>query len=73
MKVEITYFNKKAIVDADQVDMLLQKEAAVNELMNFDKILNTNGGCVEMGKIKKCRAKILRLNKKIRQNVQFVD
>jgi hypothetical protein len=71
-KVQIVYFGKPALVDVDQVDLLTQKEAAVNAMVLIDKTLNTNGGCVDMNKIKKLQSKILLLNRKIRQNVQFL-
>lgn len=72
LKVQITYFGKQALVDEDQVDMLVKKEAAVNEMVQIDKVLNTNGGVVDMVKINKLQTKIKSLNRKIRQNVQFV-
>lgn len=71
-KVEMVYFGKRALVDADQVKKLQQKEmlvAQATDLANMAKAYPNLGADLELDKV---MAKIVRLNRTIRQNVQFL-
>lgn len=72
-KVQITLFGKQALVDADQVSLLLKKEKLMTEarelqsqMKGYDTPMSVD---VAMNAV---MGKIQSLNRKIRQNVQFL-
>lgn len=60
MKVQITIHGRQALVDHDQVKLLKNKEALVN-----DSIANPQNAI-------KNSSKIISLNRRIRKNVKFL-
>ena len=65
-KVEILVFGKRALVDADQVAKLQKKEMLVKQAMALKEMA---APAIE---IQDVMSKIIRLNRTIRQNVQFI-
>ncbi len=73
-KVQMTAYGKQILVDADQIKLHEKKQVAVNAvtyLNNQAKGRKLNAA--EWALIDKHMGTIQRLNRKIRQNVQFVD
>ena len=74
-KVQINLHNKLALVDQDQVGFLLKKESLVKQavaIQNAMRSSNVKPVFVDNEELMKIMGKIRRLNKKIRQNVQFI-
>ena len=71
-KVEITLHGRQAMVDADQVKILMKKEALVAEALSLQKRANTMSAYEHMMEAGKITGQIIRLNRRIRKNVQFI-
>lgn len=69
-KVTLNVYGMTVLVDADQVDYHLDKDAAVRMAMHINNIKNKSDG--EKALMDKMMRKIRRLNKKIRSNVEVV-
>lgn len=67
-KVQITVRGMQALVDPDMVAPMKRKEALVNTAMTLQK-LGTPEAKEELMSV---MGKIIRLNRRIRQNVQFI-
>lgn len=73
-RVEITYFGKRAIVDADQVQKLERKQSLVEQATNLRAYIKADpvGHADANVLLDKVMSKLIRLNRTIRQTVQFV-
>jgi hypothetical protein len=73
-KVQITVFGRVALVDEDMVKKMLKKEALVNECSALREIIELDPSRkVELFAAQTFLAKkIIRLNRTIRRNVQFL-
>lgn len=74
-KVQITISNRLVLVDEDQVKMLLTKDAAVKEAVVIQEKMKLGDAKYNyeiQPTLMKLMGTIIRLNKKIRRNVQFV-
>lgn len=71
-KVQITISGKQALVDADQVKLLLKKEALVAKAQILQKRANTMIAHEHMMQASEICAQIIKLNRRIRKNVQFI-
>lgn len=76
-KVQIVIFGRAALVDVDQVKLLRQKEALVNEYSSItsrtptlewtpEELIVINRRSLEISR------KVISLNRRIRKNVQFI-
>lgn len=65
-KVQITYFGKQAMVDEDQVKLLLKKEYLVNKLKAMQALQES------VEDLQKTASQIIGLNRRIRKNVVFL-
>lgn len=66
-KVQITYMNRQAIVDSDQVSKLRRKMEIVWELLEI------RNDPREYQRAAALHRQLVRLNRTIRQNVQFIS
>lgn len=72
-KVEVTIHGQRALVDEDQVKKVLKKDALVNKAMLLQKQCSVTDTFAPANvELRKTTAQIIRLNRTIRQNVQFI-
>jgi hypothetical protein len=73
-KVEMVVGGKRALVDADMAKKMAKKEALVAEALAFKKFYNADpvNHAYVGPMIEKVMGKIIRLNRTIRPNVQFL-
>lgn len=75
-KIEITVMGKRALVDADQVKKLQRKDSLVAGAIQLQKDMAATDDPFVKAKLfddlNSTMAKIIRLNRSIRQNVQFL-
>lgn len=71
-KVQITISGKQALVDADQVKLLLKKEALVAQALSLQKRANSMTAYEHMMQAGEITGQIIKLNRRIRKNVQFI-
>lgn len=71
-KVQITISGKQALVDADQVKLLLKKEALVAQALSLQKRANSMTAYEHMVAAGEITGQIIKLNRRIRKNVQFI-
>lgn len=71
-QVQITLQGKQALVDADQVKLLLKKEALVAEALSLRDRANTLSAYDHMQESSKIATQIIRLNRRIRKTVKFI-
>lgn len=72
-KVQITVFGRVALVDQDMVKKMFKKEALVNECSALRELGDANPEMQKelLEQQREIAAKIIRLNRTIRKNVQF--
>jgi len=71
-KVQITICGKPALVDADQVQLLQQKEALISQAGVIKSRANELSAVAALVEMDKIVSQIIQLNRKIRSNVQFI-
>ena len=73
-KVEMVVFGKRALVDADMVKKMIKKEELVAQVSSFNAFLKEDpiNRAYVAPLIDKAMSKIIRLNRSIRPNVQFL-
>lgn len=70
-RVQMVYMGKMAEVDADQVKKLQRKEALVTRMKTLKKMAELGHGAAAE-EASDLASKIIRLNRSIRQTVQFL-
>lgn len=74
-KVQITVFGKRALVDQDMVKKMLKKSELVAGAMRLQSVMNAVPSEAEpilQKQLQEIVGKIIRLNRSIRKNVQFI-
>jgi hypothetical protein len=74
-KVQITVFGKQALVDQDMVKKMLKKSELVAGAMRLQSVMNAVPSEAEpilQKQLQEIVGKIIRLNRSIRKNVQFI-
>lgn len=73
-KVEMVVMGHRALVDADMVKKMIKKEALVAEAVAFNKFYKADpvNHAYVVPLLDKVMSKIIRLNRTIRQTVQFL-
>lgn len=74
-KVQITVFGKQALVDQDMVKKMLKKSELVAGAMRLQSVMNAVPSEAEpilQKQLQEIVGKIIRLNRTIRKNVQFI-
>ena len=71
-KVQITVGGKLALVDADQVQLLQQKESLISQASAIKSRANELSAVEALIEMDKIVSEIIQLNRKIRSNVQFI-
>jgi len=74
-KVQITVFGKQAMVDQDMVKKMLKKSELVAGAMRLQAVMNAvprEAEPILQKQLQEIASKIIRLNRTIRKNVQFI-
>lgn len=74
-KVQITVFGKPALVDQDMVKKMLKKSELVAGAARLQSVMNAVPSAAEpilQKQLQEIVSKIIRLNRSIRKNVQFI-
>ena len=74
-KVQITVFGKQALVDQDMVKKMLKKSELVAGAARLQAVMNAVPSIAEpilQKQLQETIGKIIRLNRSIRKNVQFI-
>ena len=74
-RVQITVFGKQAMVDQDMVKKMLKKSELVASAMRLQSVMNAvprEAEPILQKQLQDIMEKIIRLNRTIRQTVQFV-
>lgn len=73
-KVEMLVGGRRALVDADMVKKMTKKQELVAEAMNLQKYYDADkvGHAYALPMLLKKASQIIRLNRTIRQTVQFI-
>ena len=74
-KVQMTVHGREALVDADMVKLMTKKAELVKAAMNLQHVMDsvpTIAQPILQKQLNDIAGKIIRLNRRIRQNVQFI-
>lgn len=74
-KVQMTVGGREALVDADMVKLMTKKAELVKAAMNLQHVMDsvpTIAQPILQKQLNDIAGKIIRLNRRIRQNVQFI-
>jgi 2,4-dienoyl-CoA reductase-like NADH-dependent reductase (Old Yellow Enzyme family) len=74
-KVEMVLFGKRALVDADMVKKMTKKQELVSSAQRLQSVMNAvpkEAEPILQKQLQEIMGKIIRLNRTIRKNVQFV-
>ena len=74
-KVEMVLFGKRALVDADMVKKMTKKQELVSSAQRLQSVMNAvpkEAEPILQKQLQEIMGKIIRLNRTIRKNVQFI-
>lgn len=71
-KVQMTVHGREALVDADMVGLMTKKADLVKAAVDLKNVANTMSAAEHLAATDAIVKQIIRLNRRIRQNVQFI-
>ena len=71
-KVQMTIHGRQALVDADMVELMTKKAALVKAAVDLKDVADTMSAAEHLAATDAIVKQIIRLNRRIRQNVQFI-
>ena len=71
-KVQMTVHGREALVDADMVGLITKKAELVKAAVDLKDVANTMSAAEHLAATDAIVKQIIRLNRRIRQNVQFI-
>jgi hypothetical protein len=71
-KVQMTVHGMQALVDADMVKLMTKKEALVKAASAIQQAADTMSAAEHLAAMDAIVKQIIRINRRIRQNVQFI-
>ena len=71
-KVQMTIHGREALVDADMVALMTKKAALVKAAVDLKDVAGTMSAAEHLAATDAIVKQIIRLNRRIRQNVQFI-
>ena len=71
-KVQMTVHGREALVDADMVGLMTKKAELVKAAVDLKDVANTMSAAEHLAATDAIVKQIIRLNRRIRQNVQFI-
>lgn len=71
-KVQMTVHGREALVDADMVVLMTKKAELVKAAVDLKDVVNTMSAAEHLAATDAIVKQIIRLNRRIRQNVQFI-
>lgn len=71
-KVQMTIHGREALVDADMVALMTKKAVLVKAAVDLKDVADTMSAAEHLAATDAIVKQIIRLNRRIRQNVQFI-
>lgn len=71
-KVQMTIHGREALVDADMVKLMTKKAELVKAAVDLKDVADTMSAAEHLAATDAIVKQIIRLNRRIRQNVQFI-
>lgn len=71
-KVQMTVHGREALVDADMVELMTKKAALVKAAVDLKDVASTMSAAAHLAATDAIVKQIIRLNRRIRKNVQFI-